>query len=131
VPRVGCRRRLGDCHRYRLNFSEGSSRIGPAGFDDWKRSRAAERIEQPPQRIGPRRIRNVFNTAPTRHKGLGRARREFLEQAGLADARFAADQDERTGTAADLVNGRAELTKGAFASDQLRGALAPSHDLSL
>jgi hypothetical protein len=52
-------------------------------------------LQEPPERIGPGRVGDVFDAAAARDQHVGDAAGELLEETGLADPGFAADQHQR------------------------------------
>ena len=70
--------------------------------------------QQPSQRLGPGRVRDALDaTAPDDMRLLGDPGRELLEQAGLPDAHFPANEHERSGVghaAQRLAEGRRART---------------------
>jgi hypothetical protein len=61
---------------------------------------------------------------------LGDSGRELLEQAGLPDAHFAANQHDRSGVG-DVAQRVAEGRERGLTPDEIRGPLAAPHDFSL
>ena len=87
--------------------------------------------QQPSQRFGPGRIRHALDaTAPDDMRLAADPGREFLEQAGLPDAHFPANEHERSGVghaAQRLAEGR----ERGLTPDEIRGPFAAPHDSSL
>ena len=87
--------------------------------------------QQPAQRLGPGGIRDALDaTAPDDMRLLGDPDRELLEQAGLSDAHFSANEHERSGVG-HAGQRLAERRKRGLTPDEIRGPLAAPHNSSL
>ena len=89
------------------------------------------RTQQPAQRLGPGRVRHALDaTAPDDMRLLGDPGRELLEQAGLPDADFPANEHDRSGVG-HAAQRLAESRERRLTPDEIRGPLASAHNPSL
>ena len=91
---------------------------------------AVPRLQQPPQRVGPGRIRNALDAAAASDERVTGSGRELLEHPGLPDPHFAADQCQSAGRRATHLGERGnEAFDRVVPTDEVRGPLPATHHL--